>query len=341
MNHFSSVGRRRISVVLCLPSLLFQAGARSPRYVEDATTRSIRRSEHGAARNGAQPAAYAPCYLTGTGRPCAGLLTTATPTVGDLKRAFKYLSWGGGEGRRKASLPCRKTSSPCEQYAATFVNPDARNFPDDMRLTTGTSLVLGGMRLRPKGEEEARYKVGYDLKEDERRFVYFVASPLPTPPTGIQVGAGKVALGWTLYRLDDGPTGEVVASLSSGRILRCDHPHDDTGNARIRLAESPSASFTTCPVAAIADSVGALIGASTLMVLNAFTCEAGRLNRSITDRPDECGVQLASKLAALNSSASARGPAVRSLLTRMGAMANALMDPYWFSCASGCCTADP
>lgn len=270
------------------------------------------------------------CTFTPGTDICAGVLASDFYHKPD---PIKALRTGAGALARskehprqvKCNLPISQ-KCPSSQYATTFVSKDARRFPGLEHLLPQTAIVVGAIRLSSNSKADRRYEVGEDLEfSPEGRRLIMVAFPLPTPPASPPPDNTPVAR-WTLFRLSGiGTTHAKIDSLRSGTIVNCKyaHPGDDP--------EKPESFFAPCKAEPIYRAIAALAKISLHKAFDVPSCAPGK-----------CSKSAAKKVAAfrmlVDRSARQQFDSLRAALLTQAI--DPSTDVYWFTCASGCCTAD-
>lgn len=212
--------------------------------------------------------------------------------------------------------PCAKS-----QMANAYVNPDARSI-DLTKLPDDQVVVVGSFRMKSGVDKlEKRYGVGRNLAADEKIQRYFFVVYKPTA-AGTDPTYGVNIAGWVLYGVTKYGTTFTADSLNSGTIVRCTKEHDNN------YAE-PNARFLNCEADRIVNKLSAESGVSRDKLLDARACEASAL---------QCALRADRLFATVPTlSVSAR----KSLVARLAAaVSDSSIDPYWFTCAVGCCTAE-
>ena len=200
------------------------------------------------------------------------------------------------------------------QMATLWVNRDARSI-DLEALPYDKVVVVGSMRLKAGVRQKERlYGLGNDLgePEDARRFFFIAYKPSRTD---------KTLTNWVLYGMHD-DHGWIADSLVSGKIVKCVKEHDTNH-------EVPNAWFRNCDADIKSNALARLshVSADTLLALQ--QCTAG---------PSECARRARRALTATASlSVTQRQSVVQAL---EGIYADSSIDPFWFTCLLGCCTAE-
>lgn len=249
-----------------------------------------------------------PCSFVAGSGACAGLLAGAVPTVDELNK--------GG-----VLVPALHSSrKPSNGDAKTFVNKDARKIDLD-QLPSGQSLLIGSIEFAQGSADDIYYHTtGGGGNNDKSHTVWIVLSGPATHASatnGIAVGT------WSMYGLDPATNGvKVIAGPRS--VVECEK--DSPANS----VKGPNSYFGACqPI----DSVHALAHEVELpfdAVLAYVAC-----------RPDKNGnctvLQQHGPQGFTVMSVSQRSTLLKGirLLTL-----DATIDPYWFSCGQGCCTAE-
>ncbi|MEO7456172.1 MAG: hypothetical protein ABIY52_07905 [Gemmatimonadaceae bacterium] len=300
------------------------------------------------------PDATTPCSfpLSGNLRECAGILSRdfiANPRSADLRFAVRDAQTPGLDTQREGECGNSGTTGHCPvtQSATPFVNPDSRWFSVES-LPAHYAIVLGAMRFKYGVNHKDRYyaKLGANLPADaESRMHYIVAYAVS--PKVVTASRDTIIGAWAIYRMAKS-SDQYADSLMSGNLIKCGHPPDNPTAAETR--------FTTCVGQHGIQTSARLLNTTSEAVYNSLACEASQLPFSTVAEPDlwgECGKQRMVKVATLlkgrvdSAGAAAASGSVKGRLAFTAASimqllqrAQPAIDPYWFSCANGCCTAE-
>ncbi|MDB4891466.1 MAG: hypothetical protein JWL61_3321 [Gemmatimonadetes bacterium] len=265
------------------------------------------------------------CHIDGTPPACAGVLVATFKTdhfAQSLKDAYKSIVLGD-ESDRVTTMKCpigtiQNATDQCN-YGTTSANADMRRLKDS-DITPDRQVVVGAIDWLPDVQYvDKLYKTGENLESAEAR-TYIVAESVAEATQPLE--DSTPVLKYTMYRTY--PRDPVAKPVGRGTISRCGKIH--TGIV--------SAGFRSCPALIAAHAIEAAApGIRFADIARAVRCTA-RLK-------DACAKERHSNLEMLRK----RVPQEKlmALQTEFSILANedSSIAAYWFSCASGCCVANP
>ncbi|MEO7085106.1 MAG: hypothetical protein ABI442_03445, partial [Gemmatimonadaceae bacterium] len=287
----------------------------------------------------------------------------AALSLSDLKHARSLAQWyhNGGENYRTVLK-----SGTIQQYGYTQVNQCARKLKID-KLDKGKAVVVGAIRFAHQAGADQTYRVAEGIPYDDqelRHFIFIVYRPdgYPTPTNDNPKWNDRYIAEWAMYQIVDGPQkGDRQAqNVGHGKIRECGHP---TGGADPSVSQ---AQFTRCDGAPAIQAIAnrpefvrhSRNGQSPVFqLINLFSRAASqngvsfheqlhyercRLGEDTTCVPKDKTVRAATRaFADLTDVFPITDSSRRSMLSTLFASGlDAMIDPYWFSCGAGCCTAD-
>ena len=281
------------------------------------------------------------CTLTyGARDACEGLIKdfddfVRIPTRAKLDEAVRPLRADNStKGRRHGKCPAGQNCK-YKQYVWHKVNYDSRRM-DISQLDYHQGIVVGSMKFLADAISDIYYDVGYDLpRGDDEQTAWVVVEKHPHPPNPAVIAK------WTLFGFSKssrsfGPLKSSSNTVITGNVHLCNNEH--------RKEKRFASAFLTCEsedeLFAFSDKVGITLTEARFV----FTCDVA--GRSLQSRAARCAEQREQRLRALLRR-DRRGVqlmtkvAMEEAVTLLrGVKANPDEDPYWFSCASGCCTAE-
>lgn len=281
----------------------------------------------------------APCNISIAVTPhCLGAIAGAVPTSTELEGFIDPASAMKGSHDADRMTRCRPGDLPSVcfrgQHGDTFVLEDARSV-DLTQLVAGQSIIVGSFRLKHSARPEWYYNVGNGFPNNERSRRIFVVATYHQPRGAADTiaGYGHVVAEWRLYGL--GPKERIIDYERAGLIWNCDHRHHDD--------ENYSADFLNCRTQARLNAYSEKYGISFPRSVALFRCVSSSMR--LARQTNRCAAVSDSLVARAGRGAN-RAERVAQLpeaMTAMYALVGELGftdDPYWFSCAGGCCTAE-
>ena len=278
----------------------------------------------------AEAAIVNPCDPNGEANACDGGIDNTYDATRFVSELNKDIFVAGTETIRREE--CFGNSGPdCDTVTVQpYVNKHLKRF-HFKKLRNNRMFILGAIEF-PAGNayNDYTYHFGKGLSGDPMyRRVYFVASGHTATN---RAKPGLVVADWSAVILTNGQGTPALKRLRyadqyiAGRVVMCFKDHDD-------LKEGPEGKFRSCPAdKALRElAAGAPLsrnGADSLVrdfASNAYWFKPADGVKALFDKT----------LPAASLGQRAVVGATLELLSF-----SELTDPYWFSCASGCCTAD-
>lgn len=262
------------------------------------------------------------CKFDGAGpmRLCVGVLdATALPQLTEPALDGLLGTPANPTIVRKAGAHRKLRCTPtCERsFVHTLVNVDSRNF-DVLALPPNKAVLIGGMIFEGGlSSPDSLYGVGDGLLNEptkKRRTLYMFAYMAPIPA----VGKSKQLTYELRWKLVKRSAGSKLEEVAGGRISRCLKTHEP--NTVV------NSSFVGCDGERILHEISTKSGVSFSELL-----QVDSFPRNSTRRQHIESVLSKSKL---DSAEKAKLQKLLAVLADEGS------SRYWFSCASGCCTAD-
>ena len=295
-------------------------------------------------RNSSVPTAgvMSPCSLNGGSSPCYALLDASFVTGTGVQRwnLWKQVQEGFIEAQpEKRRLDATANSGDnCypeqRQHARTRVNPDSRNMELET-LTSAYVIPVGFMRFKDgcRPADVLYTQTAGPLpppgpsNDDEReKFVVLAmhdeAAPLPLKAS------------WQLYQiLGTGAARHMEPIGPSHFIVKCAKPHKTHPN-------EPWADFWNCSAEALTDTIATRYTLAFAAVRTLTACDSTAATGCVSDAVLK---QRVSIIVSQRATETEKPPIPAEALfldaRRIIAIQDPLTDPYWFSCAAGCCTA--
>ena len=271
----------------------------------------------------------ATCSLTGPPDACHGVLDASdietnkgwqalVPEIPHFKK--------GHDRDRRTSLPATPSESCQNGYAltTTYHNRDLRKM-DFNTLSIGKAIVVGYMAYPENCAPDWLYNVGKDLGPDidTRRFYFIVFHDNNAP--------APLKLAWQLYRVDNSGGKYLLAHVNDKPhyITDCEHPG---GN------DEPASDFWSCKARLQAQMIATDLRITVNQVEALLTCGIG-------GKPGLCKIPDKLLTSGLDRPSAVRKQQTRAkLVDALDELVRILdfsIDPYWFTCGVGCCTATP
>ena len=269
---------------------------------------------------------------------CNGAIAGPVPTADEL-RAFVsppgHMRPSHETDRRTRCVSPPDALPVCiaGQHAQAHVLDDIRTV-DLTQLKKGQAIVVGSFDVKHRARPDWYYNVGDNFPNDpEVRRIFVVATyHAPQGAADIRPGYGHAIAEWRFYGL----RGKTAVDLERhGLVWYCDHAHHPS--------EPFSADFLNCSVQGALDAYADKYQLSFPNTLALYRCVSSAV---LADRQrNRCAAPFDS-LAAKSARVANRAAGDAQLQGAVAAM-HALVaefgfsdDPYWFSCAGGCCTAE-
>ena len=265
------------------------------------------------------------CSLDTATDPCPGILPISfvkAPTWKALESVKEKIFVDIAEHSR--ATDCDKP--PCKpQDVSVHVNEKARHIQFE-KIPDTSAVIAGRMRFPRNGRPDKRYKTGDDLGHvEDTKMIYVVVHSLNSVPGVVPhpTATEEPIARWTMVKVTHsfccGINKSAKLTGRTGIIWRCIKEHPGS--------KDPDANFQTCLGDAQTRKIAIEMGTTQHEVLRARDCAQDPSNCTQPRKPSIGGMKIFST------------GEISAMQRELTLHSDALVDPYWFSCSLGCCTA--